>query len=145
MSQQVQKKVQGAASDTVRETDPNVQQGKASRPDYSVWVTASAGTGKTKVLTDRILRLLLPGADGRPGTNAAKILCLTYTKAGAGEMAIRLSNTLTRWAIAPEEELRNDFSVHANPACADPLFGRPPRSYTCLSEYLLKSLFFCHG
>ncbi|MBP7721004.1 MAG: double-strand break repair helicase AddA [Alphaproteobacteria bacterium] len=114
MSQQVQKKPQSGAPDTVRETDPNVQQGKASRPDYSVWVTASAGTGKTKVLTDRILRLLLPDADGRPGTNAGKILCLTYTKAGAGEMAIRLSNTLTRWAIAPEDDLRTELKKLQN-------------------------------
>ncbi|MCE7886724.1 MAG: double-strand break repair helicase AddA [Alphaproteobacteria bacterium PRO2] len=109
MSHQVQKKPQPGAPDTVRETDPNVQQGKASRPDYSVWVTASAGTGKTKVLTDRILRLLLPDADGRPGTSPSRILCLTYTKAGAGEMAIRLGKTLTRWAIAPEEELRAEL------------------------------------
>jgi ATP-dependent helicase/nuclease subunit A len=109
MSQPVQKKLQGTAPDTVRETDPNVQQGKASRPDYSVWVTASAGTGKTKVLTDRILRLLLPDADGHRGTAPSRILCLTYTKAGAGEMAIRLGKTLTRWAIAPEEELRAEL------------------------------------
>jgi ATP-dependent helicase/nuclease subunit A len=109
MSQPVQKKLQGTAPDTVRETDPNVQQGKASRPDYSVWVTASAGTGKTKVLTDRILRLLLPGADGHRSTAPSRILCLTYTKAGAGEMAIRLGKTLTRWAIASEEELRAEL------------------------------------
>jgi ATP-dependent helicase/nuclease subunit A len=114
MSQQIQKKIQGTAPDTVRETDPNVQQGKASRPDHSVWVTASAGTGKTKVLTDRILRLLLPDADGRPGTKPSKILCLTYTKAGAGEMAIRLSNTLTKWAIAPEEDLRAELKKLQN-------------------------------
>ncbi|HRQ62169.1 MAG TPA: UvrD-helicase domain-containing protein, partial [Alphaproteobacteria bacterium] len=53
---------------TARETDPNVLQSRASNPESSVWVGASAGTGKTKVLTDRVLRLLLPAADGQSGT-----------------------------------------------------------------------------
>jgi ATP-dependent helicase/nuclease subunit A len=84
---------------TVRDLDPNVQQRKASRPEDSVWVTASAGTGKTKVLTDRVLRLLLPRETGEPGTPASRILCLTFTKAGAGEMALRLTDTLAKWAV----------------------------------------------
>ena len=53
------------------------QQRMAANPQKSVWVGASAGTGKTKVLSDRVLRLLLLGV------NASKILCLTYTKAAA--------------------------------------------------------------
>lgn len=87
----------------VRPSDPNVLQRKASNPRASVWVGASAGTGKTKVLTDRVLRLLLPREDGAPGTAAHKILCLTFTKAGAGEMALRVSATLARWAVMPED------------------------------------------
>ena len=59
----------------------------AARPDRSVWVSANAGTGKTRVLVDRIARLLLSGA--RP----EKILCLTFTKTGAAEMAENLFGT----------------------------------------------------
>lgn len=54
----------------------------------SLWISASAGTGKTKNLIDRILALLLKGAE------PSRILCLTYTKAAAGEMLDRLSNYL---------------------------------------------------
>ena len=86
---------------TVRDIDPNVQQRKASNPEQSVWVTASAGTGKTKVLTDRVLRLMLPRENGEPGTAPARILCLTFTKAGAGEMSLRLTDTLANWAVMP--------------------------------------------
>ncbi len=78
--------------------DPNNAQRAAADPDASVWVAASAGSGKTKVLTDRVLRLLLPRTDGRMGTPAEKILCLTFTKAGASEMALRINETLALWA-----------------------------------------------
>ena len=56
----------------------------AADPQVSVWVSANAGTGKTQVLTDHITRLLLEGV--RP----ERILCLTFTKAAAAEMATRL-------------------------------------------------------
>ena len=59
-------------------------QTRAINPSASVWVSASAGTGKTKVLTDRVLALLLAG------TEAHRILCLTFTKAAAAEMSNRL-------------------------------------------------------
>ncbi|MCQ2740919.1 MAG: UvrD-helicase domain-containing protein, partial [Alphaproteobacteria bacterium] len=60
-------------------TEASKQQRKATDPSLSVWVEASAGTGKTKVLSDRVLRLLLNDTD------PTKILCLTYTKAAAVE------------------------------------------------------------
>lgn len=63
----------------------------ASAPDANVWLSASAGTGKTHVLMSRVLRLLLSGAD--PGG----LLCLTFTKAGAAEMASRVNERLARW------------------------------------------------
>ena len=85
------------------------QQRRASDPRHSVWVEASAGTGKTKVLTDRVLRLLLSGV------NPAKILCLTYTKAAAVEMSDRIAKKLSFWAICDEnilyEELEKLFGV----------------------------------
>ena len=87
-----------------RDLDPNVRQRRASDPDYSVWVGASAGTGKTKVLTDRVLRLLLPRKDGRAGTPAHRILCLTFTRAGASEMLQRINQTLSVWATMPLED-----------------------------------------
>ncbi len=79
--------------------DPNIKQKEASNPEYCVWVGASAGTGKTKILTDRVLRLLLPREDGRKGTAPNRILCLTFTKAAANEMAVRISRVLGSWAV----------------------------------------------
>src|SRR5229473_128988 len=67
------------------------QQQFATDGRMSVWVTASAGTGKTKVLTDRALNLLLGGSP--PG----RILCLTFTKAAAAEMANRINDRLSQW------------------------------------------------
>ena len=74
-------------------------QSRASDPAASAWVEASAGSGKTKLLTDRVLRLLLAGV--APG----RILCLTFTKAAAAEMATRLAKALGGWATAEEAAL----------------------------------------
>jgi len=71
----------------------------ASNPDVSAFVAASAGSGKTKLLTDRLLRLMLRGA--APG----RIQCLTFTKAAAAEMAIRLQNTLGEWVTLDDTTL----------------------------------------
>lgn len=95
------------------------RQEEASDPAVSSWVGASAGSGKTKVLTDRILRLLLPREDGRPGSAPEKILALTFTKAGANEMALRLSKRLSAWAVISEEKLAEDMETR--------LLGRAPR------------------
>ncbi len=77
----------------------NAEQRAASDPAVSAFVSASAGSGKTKLLTDRLLRLMLAG------TPPAKILCLTYTKAAAAEMAIRLNRRLGQWVALPEAAL----------------------------------------
>ena len=82
---------------------PSALQRQASNPHESIWVSASAGTGKTKVLTDRVLRLMLPRFDGAPATLPHKILCLTFTKAAASEMAVRINETLGRWSVLPLE------------------------------------------
>lgn len=80
------------------------QQMAASNPEESVWVEASAGTGKTKVLSDRVLRLLLAKV------NPAKILCLTYTKAAAVEMSERIAKRLSLWAVENEKDLKKELS-----------------------------------
>ena len=115
----------------VREPDDSLPPGATERqrlaadPALSVWVSASAGTGKTAVLTRRVLRLLLPREDGALGTPAARILCLTFTKAAASEMKLRLTGTLAQWATLPLEAANpKDPSLTA--ALAD-LLGRAPR------------------
>ncbi len=75
------------------------EQDRAANPGVSAWVGASAGTGKTHMLTNRVLRLLL--ADARP----QGILCLTFTKAAAAEMANRVNANLAEWATLPEDKL----------------------------------------
>lgn len=72
----------------------------AANPDFSVYVSASAGSGKTKVLTDRVLRLLLEGND------PAKIICLTYTKAAASEMLSRITDKINSWLLLADDDLR---------------------------------------
>lgn len=83
----------------------------ASDPAHSVWVSASAGTGKTKVLTDRVLRLLLAGSSPQ------KILCITYTRAASAEMESRISAQLASWVGMDDEALKTAL-------CA--LMGKPP-------------------
>jgi ATP-dependent helicase/nuclease subunit A len=91
--------------------DPNIQQKLATIPDHDVWVSASAGSGKTKVLTDRVLRLLLPDPDGRwQGAAPHKILCITFTKAGAALMALRVQAKLGEWAVMNDDDLIKSLS-----------------------------------
>ena len=78
-------------------------QRQALDPDASVWVAASAGTGKTKVLTDRLLALMLDGTD------PARILCLTFTRAAAAEMANRVNARLAAWTTMPAGKLAEEL------------------------------------
>lgn len=77
----------------------------AAHPQHSVWVAASAGSGKTKVLTDRVLNLLLEGC------SPERILCLTFTKAAAAEMANRLRIRLGEWAILSGDDLQKSLEI----------------------------------
>jgi ATP-dependent helicase/nuclease subunit A len=72
----------------------------AADPARNTWLSANAGSGKTRVLTDRVARLLLNGVEPQ------RILCLTYTKAAASEMQNRLFKRLGEWAMKPDAELR---------------------------------------
>jgi ATP-dependent helicase/nuclease subunit A len=71
----------------------------ASDPAVSAWVAANAGSGKTHVLAQRVIRLLLDGVD------PAKILCITFTKAAAANMANRVFDELRRWTTLDDAQL----------------------------------------
>ena len=85
--------------------DLTTDQAHASEPIAPAWVSASAGTGKTQVLTARVLRLLLSGVD------PASILCLTFTKAGAAEMADRIHSRLAYWVRLDDAKLAQDLKA----------------------------------
>jgi ATP-dependent helicase/nuclease subunit A len=91
--------------------DTNRAQARAADPGRSAWVSANAGTGKTHVLTRRVLRLLLAG------TAPERILCLTYTKAAAAEMSTRVFRELGFWVTKSAAELTDALQT---------LLGRPP-------------------
>jgi ATP-dependent helicase/nuclease subunit A len=76
----------------------------AAEPEDNVWLSASAGTGKTQVLSARVLRLLL-----REDVDPSQILCLTFTKAGAAEMANRINAVLARWVRLPATVLAREL------------------------------------
>jgi ATP-dependent helicase/nuclease subunit A len=90
----------------------------AADPTRSAWVSANAGAGKTYTLANRVTRLLLAGA--RP----ERILCLTYTKAAAAEMAGRLFDQLGQWAMASDVDLVERIAE----------IGAPPRDTVGLKE-----------
>ncbi len=81
------------------------EQARAAAPDVHAWVAAAAGTGKTQVLSARVLRLLLLG------TLPQAILCLTFTKLAAAEMQTRVLDRLARWARCSDPELRSDLAA----------------------------------
>ena len=80
-------------------SDTAASQARASDPQNSAWVSANAGSGKTHVLAQRVIRLLLNGTD------PSKILCLTYTRAAAANMSNRVFSTLSEWTTLPDAEL----------------------------------------
>jgi ATP-dependent helicase/nuclease subunit A len=83
----------------LRVNEASYDQRRASDPMRSVWVAANAGSGKTHVLVDRVIRLMLSG------TAPDKILCITFTKAAAAEMASRLHARLGGWVALADAEL----------------------------------------
>ncbi len=80
------------------------RQGEASAPGRSAWVSANAGSGKTHVLAQRVIRLMLAG------TPPARILCLTYTKAAAANMANRVLTILGRWVALDDAALDKELT-----------------------------------
>ncbi|MBB3890775.1 ATP-dependent helicase/nuclease subunit A [Phenylobacterium haematophilum] len=98
----------------------------AADPAISAFVTANAGSGKTKTLIDRVARLLLAGA--KPET----ILCVTYTKAAAAEMQRRLYHLLGGWSVYDDDSLRAELAK---------LEGRAPQAYDARSLSKARALF----
>ena len=98
----------------------------ASNPSENIWVQANAGTGKTKVLVHRLMRILF--RNGKYNTNAVSgVLCLTYTNAAAGEMRNRVLNELQKWAMADDSELSElleSVSENNPPSSSDLEFAR---------------------
>ncbi len=91
--------------------ETRVEQGKASNPHATVWVSANAGSGKTHVLSERVIRLLLSGVE------PSAIVCLTYTKAAAALMANRVFERLSQWTILDDADLAAEI---------ESLDGTPP-------------------
>ena len=94
------------------------EQDNAANPTENVWVQANAGTGKTSVLVQRLLRILFRTNE----LQESGILCLTYTNAGAGEMRNRILASLREWAIASDDDLKellSGISVNTPPTSFD--------------------------
>ncbi|MCA0929661.1 double-strand break repair helicase AddA [Ruegeria profundi] len=94
--------------------DATERQVQAARPDASTWLAANAGSGKTRVLTDRVARLLLGGVQPQ------HILCLTYTKAAASEMQNRLFKRLGAWAMLADDQLSAELNDLGLQGAIDP-------------------------
>ena len=93
----------------------------AANPDDLIWLSASAGTGKTQVLTARVFRLLMR-EDQNPANHIRpeNILCLTFTKAGASEMAARIQERLAYWVQASDKDVSQDLFAIGQPDHLDP-------------------------
>lgn len=100
----------------------------ASSPRHNVWVNANAGTGKTKVLTDRVLRLLLSGV------SADAILCITFTNNAAAEMRHRLLDRSQKWLDASDEDLRKELADITGEAVSDETLNAARGIYLQLSD-----------
>ncbi len=87
----------------IKERLLNIQQ-QASSPYISAYVSASAGSGKTRIIIDRILRLILAGYD------IDTILCITFTNTAANEMLNRLNQKLLRWFISDDNKIIKELS-----------------------------------
>ncbi|MCJ8140826.1 double-strand break repair helicase AddA [Falsirhodobacter halotolerans] len=103
--------------------DATRRQITAARPDASTWLSANAGSGKTRVLTDRVARLLLDGVAPQ------RVLCLTYTKAAATEMQNRLFRRLGEWAMLEDGPLAAALTALGVPTPAPDTLARARRLF----------------
>jgi ATP-dependent helicase/nuclease subunit A len=103
-------------------------QRRASDPAASAFVSANAGSGKTHVLVQRVIRLLLTGVQPE------KILCITFTKAAAANMAERVFSTLGHWITLDDEALNAAIRETGLPASNAPLRRRARELFACALE-----------
>ena len=97
---------------------------RASDPSATAWVNANAGSGKTHVLVDRVIRLLLTG------TEPSRIMCLTFTKAAAAEMATRLFERLGKWIVLDDQALAAELAKLDAPRAGAALLERARQLFT---------------
>ena len=98
----------------LRPSDTTIErQRTAADPTLSAWVSANAGSGKTTVLANRVVRLLLEGVE------PANILCLTFTKAAAANMSNRVFDRLAAWTTLSDAELDAELQKLGAPAFSD--------------------------
>ena len=107
-----------------RNPKASAKQLEASDPCATVWVNANAGAGKTHVLVDRVIRLMLGG------TEPSRIMCLTFTKAAAAEMANRLFERLSTWIALSDEGLSQRLADLGSPRADAPLLERARQLFT---------------
>ena len=98
-------------------------QAEASNPEISAWVAANAGSGKTHVLAQRVIRLLLAGID------PAKILCITFTKAAAANMTNRVFDSLRGFTSLEDARLRTAISNIADRVPDEAMLARGRRLF----------------
>jgi ATP-dependent helicase/nuclease subunit A len=108
--------------------EANAPQRVAANPTASVWVGASAGTGKTKILTDRVLNLMLAG------TPPERILCITYTRAAAAQMNERISEQLAKWAASDPAALAEMLLKQTGRIPDDDQIGLARRLFTLVLD-----------
>ncbi len=102
----------------------SIAQLRASDPAATVWVNANAGSGKTHVLVDRVVRLMLTG------TEPSRIMCLTFTKAAAAEMANRLFDRLSKWIALDDAALSKVLEKLGAPDAGAALLERARQLFT---------------
>ncbi|MCJ9428316.1 double-strand break repair helicase AddA [Kordiimonas marina] len=104
------------------------EQARATDPMLTAWVGASAGTGKTHVLTARVLRLMLTG------TPPENILCLTFTKAAAAEMKTRIFAELGRWSLMSDDVLAEEISRRTEEYADEAMLSRARQLFAAVLD-----------
>ena len=107
-----------------RNLKASLAQLEASDPAATAWVNANAGSGKTHVLVDRVIRLMLSGTD------PSRIMCLTFTKAAAAEMANRLFERLSKWIALDDGALRALLATLGTQEADEALLARARQLFT---------------